>query len=283
MPAGTILIIVVACLLIAAAAGVAAVIELRQMVTRRQFGPEYERLARTVGHRQARAELNERKRRVAQLGIRPLDPVVRQELTSSWTTAQEAFVEDPPRAVTAASGLVLRAAKERGYPVDDIGQLRADLSVHHARRLGSYRRADETTAALAAASVPTEDLRQALLWYRAMFRELAESPAPAHSAGSTGTAGTGALRHYLGRVAAMPAAARRAIARPRPGARRSTPTPPRTPAPIPIPPQAALRAPGRLRPPRPRIPKLRQPRLPRLTRTPRRTSRTSQREGAKQA
>ncbi len=174
MPAGTILIIVIGCLLVATAAGIATALELRLMVTRRQFGPEYDRLASKAGHRRARAELAERRRRVAGLGIRPLDPVVRQELTSSWAAAQEAFVEDPPGAVTAARDLVLRTAEERGYPVDDPAQLSADLSVHHARRLHGYRRAQETSAALASASVPTEELRQALLWYRAMFRELTD-------------------------------------------------------------------------------------------------------------
>ena len=184
MPAGTILIIVIGCVLIATAAAVAAAMEVRLMMTRRQFGQEYDRLAGKVGHRRARAQLIERTRRVAGLGIRPLDAGVRQELASSWAVTQEAFVEDPPGAVGAARDLVLRAAKERGYPVDDRDQLRADLSVHHARRLDSYRRAEETTAALASASVPTEELRQALLWYRAMFRELVESSGAARSRGS---------------------------------------------------------------------------------------------------
>jgi hypothetical protein len=176
MPAGTVLVIVIGCVLVAAAAGVATALELRLMLTRRQFGQEYDRLAGKMGHRRARAQLIGRRRRVADLGIRPLDAGVRQELASSWAVTQEAFVEDPPGAVQAARDLVLRTAKERGYLVDDREQLRADLSVHHARRLDSYRRAEETTAALASGSVPTEELRQALLWYRAMFRELAESP-----------------------------------------------------------------------------------------------------------
>jgi hypothetical protein len=261
MPAGTILIIIIGCVLIAGAVGIAAALEVRLMMTRRQFGPEYDRLASKIGHRQARAELAERGRRVARLGIRPLAPGVRQELASSWAAAQEAFVEDPPRAVKAASGLVLRAARERGYPVDDREQLRADLSVHHARRLDSYRRAEQTAAALASASVPTEELRQALLWYRAMFRELAgPSEGPARSTKP-------APARKPGRVATQLAVTRRGVGR--------LASPGRRPK---------LRLP-RLRVPRPRglrgrIPPL--PRMPRLTRTPRRTPRTSQRQGANQ-
>jgi hypothetical protein len=50
----------------------------------------------------------------------------------------------------------------------------ADLSVGHARRLDGYRRAEDTADQAAAAS--TEDLRLALLWYRAMFRDLVGAP-----------------------------------------------------------------------------------------------------------
>jgi hypothetical protein len=181
MPAGAILVIIIVCVLIAVAAGVAVVRELRPTATRRQFGPEYDRLASKVGDRRARAELAERSHRVAGLGIQPLDPDVRQELESSWAATQEAFVEDPPGAAKAASDLVLRAAKGRGYPVDDQEQLLADLSVHHARQLDRYRRAEATAAGLGSAPAPTEQLRQALLWYRAMFQELAQSSGPASS------------------------------------------------------------------------------------------------------
>jgi len=214
MPAGTILVIVIGCVLIAAAAGVAAAMELRLMLTRRQFGQEYDRLAGKMGHRRARAQLIERTRRVAGLGIRPLDAGVRQELASSWAVTQEAFVEDPPGAVGTARDLVLRAARERGYLVDDREQFRADLSVHHARRLDSYRRAEETTAALASGSVPTEELRQALLWYRAMFRELVESSGAARSRGP----GDGPRRQ-------PPRLALPRLALPRPRVPRPTPPP----------------------------------------------------------
>jgi hypothetical protein len=224
MPAGTILVIVIGCVLIAAAAGVAVALELRLMVTRHQFGQEYERLASKVGTRQARAQLVERRRRVTGLSIRPLDPQKRQELASSWTTVQEAFVEDPPGALAAASGLVLQAAKERGYPIDDPEQLRADLSVHQARQLDGYRRAEQIAAALASASVPTEDLRQALLSYRAMFRELAESPEGA----APSRRPDGGHRHLPPRTREL----RGRPAKPtRPRMSRLTPTPRRTPSP----------------------------------------------------
>jgi hypothetical protein len=171
MPSGAVLAIVIGCLVIALAAGVAAMLELGVITTRRQFGPEYEQLASRVGHRRARAELIARKRRVAKLRIQPLPADRRSHYSAEWTSAQELFVDDPPQALSTAAGLVLSVAKERGYPADDRKLLLEDLSVAHARRLASYRRAEETAANAASAS--TEDLRQALLWYRAMFRDLA--------------------------------------------------------------------------------------------------------------
>ena len=127
---------------------------------------------------------------------------MRQELESSWAATQEAFVDDPPGAAKAASDLVLRAAKGRGYPVDDQEQLLADLSVHHARQLDRYRRAEATAAALGSAPAPTEQLRQALLWYRAMFQELAESSGPASSTKQGPRSRTSKLRQPLTRVTA---------------------------------------------------------------------------------
>jgi hypothetical protein len=259
MPAGAILAIIIVCLLVAAAAGTGATLEVRRAVARRQFGPEYDRLASTVGHRRARAELAGRKRRVNGLGIRSLDPGVRQELASSWLAAQESFIDDPPRAVKAASALVIRAARERGYPVEDPEQLRTDLSVHHGRRLDAYQRADKTAASMSSKSVTTEELRQALLSYRGLFSELAESAG-------------GSARSARPARAAILAAPYRVLARPRAWAATRLGTVRRTVAgPVS---RARRRAGGLLRA-RPR-----RPRVPGLTGTSRRKSRPPQREGA---
>jgi hypothetical protein len=170
MPAGAVLTIIIICVLIAIAAGTAATLELRMMATRRRFGPEFDRLARNAGSRRARAELMDRKRHVAQLDLRPLSPQRSRELLSQWESVQEEFVESPAQAATTASELVLSAASERGYPAGDCEQLLADLSVAHARQLEGFRRAQRIIADPQAAS--TEDLRQALLGYRALFYEL---------------------------------------------------------------------------------------------------------------
>lgn len=171
MPDWAIITIIVVCVLVAVAAAAGTAREMRLIAAHRRFGPEFDRLARRVGARRARAELMERKQRVSSLPLHPLPPGRHQHFDASWTAAQEQFVEVPSEAVSTAAELVTQVAQERGYRVDDHARLLADLSVNHARRLEGYRRAEHTAAHVEEAS--TEDLRQAMLWYRAMFRELA--------------------------------------------------------------------------------------------------------------
>ncbi len=278
MPAGAVLTIIIVCVLIAIAAGTAATLELRLLATRRQFGPEYDRLARQVGPRRARAELIVRKRHVAGLDLRPLPPQRSRELLSQWDSVQEHFVEAPAEAVTTAAELVLSAASERGYPAGDREQLLADLSVAHPRQLDSFRRAEQTAADLATAS--TEDLRQAVLGYRALFYELT---AGRSSAGRPDAGRSSAGRPDAGRSDAPVSGGRRlpwagaiaggALAR---KARR----PPTQPQPQPRgrAPRVRLATP-RLRLRTPRLPRVPHPNVPRLGRG----SRPSKRQGANQA
>jgi hypothetical protein len=283
MPAGAVVIIIVACVLIATAAGIAATLELRIMATRRQFGPEFDRLARRMGHRRARTEVIARKRHVAGLGLRPLSPERNRQLSAAFTAAQEQFVEAPADAVEAAGDLVLSAASEVGYPSGDREQLLADLSVRHSRRLEGYRRAQETAAQAASAS--TEDLRQAMLRFRTLFQDLAtERP-------GGGGPGGGRRLPWAGALAAGPLMRR---ARPQSGTR---PRSGRRPQPRWHAPRVRLSVPRvHLRKPRlapgpqesgaPREPRLRRPHLPRVTRpsAPRllRRPRPSPPEGANQ-
>jgi hypothetical protein len=139
-----------------------------------RFGPEYDRLAAEVGPRQALSELAERERRIAQLDIRPLSAERRAAYDTQWATLQEEFIDTPPRAAEAADSLVTAVAADRGYQVADRERLLSDLSVYHADRIQEYRLARQTTEQ--AGTAATEDLRTAMLAYRAMLRELLEAP-----------------------------------------------------------------------------------------------------------
>jgi len=166
-----IIVIVIVVVLLAAAVGI---LLRRQRALQQRFGPEYDRLAAQVGPRRARSELAERERRIAQLDIRPLSAERRAAYGTQWATLQEEFLDTPPRAAEAADSLVTAVAADRGYQVADRDRLFSDLSVHHADRIQEYRLARQTTGQ--AGTAATEDLRQAMLAYRALLRELLEAP-----------------------------------------------------------------------------------------------------------
>ena len=126
------------------------------------------------------------RRRVARLDLRPLTAEQRGKYCRDWTSAQEMFVDSPAQAAEAAGALVTAVAADRGYPVGDHDQLLSDLSVHHAPRLGGYRRARQTTQS---GTAKTEELRQAMLAYRALFRDLL---GPLDSGAGQPAAGNGA-------------------------------------------------------------------------------------------
>jgi hypothetical protein len=144
---------------------------------RERFGPEYER-AVGDGRLRGERELVARERRVEQLEIRPLDPEQRDEYARRWRDAQAHFVDAPGEAVQEADGLVAEVMRERGYPVQDFDQREADLSVHHGEVLGNYRAAHGITLGYQQGHAGTEDLRQAMVHYRALFERLLEA-APA--------------------------------------------------------------------------------------------------------
>ena len=104
---------------------------------------------------------------------RPLTAERRAGYGREWTALQERFVDSPAHTAKAAAALVTAVAADCGYSIGDENQFLTDLSVYHAPRLAEYRRARETTGRTAAA---TEDLRQALLGYRAMFLDLLWAP-----------------------------------------------------------------------------------------------------------
>jgi hypothetical protein len=176
-------IIVIVIVLVILAAALAGTVLLRRRALQHRFGAEYDQLARDVGPRQAQAELAERQRRVAKLDLHPLSAEQRAGYTSEWTSLQERFVDDPARSAVAAGALVSAAAADRGYPATDDDRLAGDLSVDYANRLDGYREARRITAQ--ADTADTEALRQALLGYGALFRDLigvdpaADWPVPA--------------------------------------------------------------------------------------------------------
>jgi hypothetical protein len=140
---------------------------------RTAFGPEYDRTVRTAGDRRAaESELDTRAKHRAQLNIRPLDPAARGRYQDEWRQAQERFVDAPSEAVTDADRLVVVVMRDRGYPIDDFDTRAADVSVDHPDVVENYRAANRISEANRQGQAGTEDLRQAMVHYRALFLEL---------------------------------------------------------------------------------------------------------------
>ena len=185
MSTGPIGAIVVA--IVVAAAVIMLMAAARRRRLQQRFGPEYDRLVgERDSKRKAAAELSERERRVRRLGIRPLTPAARANYADRWAGIQQRFVDEPPEAVAATQVLVIAVMSERGYPAERYDQVVADLSVEHAKTLDSYRAAEKISASAAAGTASTEDLRQAMIHYRALFRELIGEPANAVSGSAAG-------------------------------------------------------------------------------------------------
>jgi hypothetical protein len=140
-----------------------------------QFGPEYDRMVGTAESRgEAEAELQAREERREQLEIRPLSSAARYRFFESWQGVQAEFVDDPRAAVSSADGLIRSVMAERGYPVEDFEQRAADLSVDHPKVVENYRQGHRLAEASVSGGSSTEDLRQAMRHYRALFDELVE-------------------------------------------------------------------------------------------------------------
>ena len=154
----------------------AVVVAVRRRRTRAlasKFGPEYDHTVEAMGKRaKAEKELEERTRRVQQLQIRALNDTERERYTSLWRVAQERFVDSPPLAVAEADQLVAEVMRVRGFPMADFEQRAADISVLHPHLVTNYRAAHRIALSSAGQKASTEDLRQAMVHYRALFEEL---------------------------------------------------------------------------------------------------------------
>ena len=168
MSTGAIIGIIIAVIVVVAAIVVASA-ELRRARMRRQFGPEYDRLAQELGSKKkADAELTARQRRVEALNIHELSPDQQASYSGDWTAVQERFVDAPAEAVSAAGTLIWNVMRDRGYPADDRNASMEALTVYHARSLDGYRQ----TAELQTETATTEELREAMIRYRGLFEDL---------------------------------------------------------------------------------------------------------------
>lgn len=138
-----------------------------------RFGPEYDRAVSSADSRRAaERELAEREERRGRLDVKPLAAAARERYREEWGAIQARFVDDPEGAVRQADNLLVRVLDERGYEVDDDPERRAaDVSVDHPDVVERYRHGHAMLKA-ADGDGGTENLRKAMVDFRAVLEEL---------------------------------------------------------------------------------------------------------------
>jgi FtsZ-interacting cell division protein ZipA len=138
-----------------------------------RFGPEYDRTVNELGSRtKGESELKAREKRVERLEILPLAPSEAARFTEAWRALQGRFVDNPKGVVVQAEQLVRELMEKRGYPMGDFERRAGDISVDHPDVVANYRAAQAIAVRDQRGSADTEELRKAVVHYRALFDEL---------------------------------------------------------------------------------------------------------------
>jgi hypothetical protein len=167
------IVVIVVLVVVVVLLGAAAWMAVRRRSLRNRFGPEYDRVVAEQDSRlAAERELRARERRHAELDLRPLSEESRSGYATAWEEIQAKFVDAPNDAVGEADRLVTQLIAERGYPTENYEEQLAQLSVEHARTLEHYRDAHEINMQNERGEASTEQLRVALVHYRALFSDL---------------------------------------------------------------------------------------------------------------
>ncbi len=140
---------------------------------KQRFGPEYDALATRLGSKaRAEAELKKREKRVGSFELVALSPTDMTRFTQAWTRLQGSFIDDPKGVLIEADRLVRELLLKRGYPVADFEIRAADISVDHPVVVSNYRSAQQILSKDQRGEASTEDLRKAVVHFRALFDEL---------------------------------------------------------------------------------------------------------------
>ncbi|HET7433629.1 MAG TPA: hypothetical protein VFN10_02835 [Thermoanaerobaculia bacterium] len=144
----------------------------RTVALRDKFGNEYDHAVNSAGSRKrAEQELLARQEEVSRSEIRPVQATHRERYLREWAKIEQHFVDRPTMAVAEADELVDEIMRTMGYPMGDFEKHAAHLSVTHPRVVEHYRAGHKVITATPG-STTTEDLRQSMLHYRALFHEL---------------------------------------------------------------------------------------------------------------
>ena len=168
-----VLIILVVVAVVVLVGGYAYATQQRRRQLRERFGPEDERAVKVAPNvAEAEASLKRRVDRVSRFKLHPLTPDQAEGFAKEWRRVQSQFVDDPNQAVGAADSLVAQVMAARGYPPEEFDKRADDLSVDHPRVVQNYRIARTLMQRRDRGEAGTEELRVAVINYRALFDEL---------------------------------------------------------------------------------------------------------------
>lgn len=126
----------------------------------------------------SRPELRARAKRGRRYNIRPLTWPQHADFSTRWLGVQSKCVDDPAATVTEADALVAELMTDRGYPMSDSDPRAQDVPKAHPHVVHYYREAHDIAERHARQVASTEELRQAVVLYRALFDDLLEVREP---------------------------------------------------------------------------------------------------------
>lgn len=138
-----------------------------------KYGPDYDATVKTMGNEtKAQKEMDQRQKHVDTLDIRSLSLSEREKYLAEWKAVQAKFIDQPGPATVEADHLIMEVMQLRNYPVSDFEQRAADISINYPDLVSNYRLARAIAIKNEQHQADTEELRQALVHYRALFNEL---------------------------------------------------------------------------------------------------------------
>jgi len=171
-----ILAVVLAVVLVGAILGLAFSRRRRSEKQHERLGPEYDHMVESMGsEKKVQTELDERRKHVDALKIRSLSAGEREQYLGDWAAVQSKFVDEPGQAIVDADHLIMEVMQLRAYPVADFEQRAADISVNYPALVSNYRAARLIALKNEHQQADTEELRQAMIYYRSLFEELLET------------------------------------------------------------------------------------------------------------
>ena len=120
----------------------------------------------------AEAALEEREKRVDSLEIRPLTADESHRFSDEWREVKALFVDSPKESVLHADRLIANVMKTKGFPMADFDRRYEDLTVNHGDVARHYREGHSLVERHESGSGDTEDLRQAMKHYDALYDEM---------------------------------------------------------------------------------------------------------------